>query len=198
VPGETGPRAPAPLPQEAGEPYRARLLTAHGTGAGVAGRRSRAVTTTGRTVGSRRPDAGERGRPDLLATLTAAAPHQRARGRDGTALRLRVEDVRLPVREGREGNLVLLAVDASGSMAARHRLREVKTAVLSLLLDAYQRRDKVALVTFGGRGATVALPPTASVEAAALRLRHLQAGGRTPLAEGLRRSRTRPGVRCWS
>jgi magnesium chelatase subunit D len=94
-------------------------------------------------------------------------------------------DVRLPVREGREGNLVLLAVDASGSMAARRRLREVKTAVLSLLLDAYQRRDKVGVVTFRGRDAEVVLPPTSSVEAAAARLRDLRAGGRTPLAEGL-------------
>jgi magnesium chelatase subunit D len=89
------------------------------------------------------------------------------------------------VREGREGNLVVFLVDASGSMSARARLREVKTAVLSLLVDAYQRRDKVALITFRGTGATVALPPTTSIEVAALRLRELHAGGRTPLAEGL-------------
>jgi magnesium chelatase subunit D len=170
---------------EPGAPYRARLLTAQGQGAGVAGRRSRALTSTGRTVGARPPAVGERGRPHLLATLTAAAPHQRARGRCGAGVRLTAGDVRLPVREGREGNLILFAVDASGSMAARQRLSEVKTAVLSLLLDAYQRRDKVGLVTFRGRVATVALPPTSSVEAAATRLRHLQAGGRTPLAEGL-------------
>ena len=89
------------------------------------------------------------------------------------------------MRAGREGNLVLLVVDASGSMAARQRLSEVKTAVLSLLLDAYQRRDKVGLITFRGREASLVLPPTSSVEAAARRLRHLTAGGRTPLAEGL-------------
>ncbi|GMA89040.1 hypothetical protein GCM10025868_42900 [Angustibacter aerolatus] len=134
---------------------------------------------------ARRPGVGERGRPHLLATLTAAAPHQRTRGRSGPGLLVTRDDVRLPVREGREGNLVLLVVDASGSMAARQRLRETKTAVLSLLLDAYQRRDKVGLVTFRGRTATVALPPTSSVEAGAARLRHLEAGGRTPLAEGL-------------
>jgi len=143
------------------------------------------MTSTGRTIGSRRPDLGERGRPHLLATLTAAAPHQRARGRHGKGLVVTETDLRLPVREGREGNLVLLAVDASGSMAARRRLREVKTAVLSLLLDAYQRRDKVGVVTFRGRDAEVVLPPTSSVEAAAARLRDLRAGGRTPLAEGL-------------
>jgi magnesium chelatase subunit D len=92
------------------------------------------------------------------------------------------------VREGREGNLVLFAVDASGSMAARQRMRAVKGAVLSLLLDAYQRRDKVGLVTFRGAGAELALPPTSSVEAAARRLASLATGGRTPLAAGLARA----------
>ena len=87
--------------------------------------------------------------------------------------------------EGRESNLVLFCVDASGSMAARKRMSEVKTAVLSLLLDAYQRRDKVGLVTFRGQAATLALPPTSSVEVAARRLEEVPSGGRTPLAEGL-------------
>ena len=75
-----------------------------------------------------------------------------ARGRRGVRRVRRREDLREPVREGREGNLVLFAVDASGSMAARQRMRAVKGAVLSLLLDAYQRRDKVGLVTFRGTG----------------------------------------------
>jgi len=97
-------------------------------------------------------------------------------------------DLREAVREGREGNLVLFAVDASGSMAARQRMRAVKGAVLSLLLDAYQRRDKVGLVTFRGTGAELALPPTSSVEAAARRLASLATGGRTPLAAGLARA----------
>jgi len=97
-------------------------------------------------------------------------------------------DLREAVREGREGNLVLFAVDASGSMAARQRMRAVKGAVLSLLLDAYQRRDKVGLVTFRGAGAELALPPTSSVEAAARRLASLATGGRTPLAAGLARA----------
>src|SRR5207248_8530308 len=97
-------------------------------------------------------------------------------------------DLREAVREGREGNLVLFAVDASGSMAARQRMRAVKAAVLSLLLDAYQRRDKVGLVTFRGTGAELALPPTSSVEAAARRLTSLATGGRTPLAAGLARA----------
>lgn len=65
------------------------------------------------------------------------------------------------------------------------RMSSVKGAVLSLLLDAYQRRDKVGLVTFRGTGADVALPPTSSVDAAAARLEELPTGGRTPLAAGL-------------
>jgi magnesium chelatase subunit D len=73
-------------------------------------------------------------------------------------------------------------------MAARQRMRAVKGAVLSLLLDAYQRRDKVGLVTFRGTGAELALPPTSSVEAAARRLTSLATGGRTPLAAGLARA----------
>ena len=100
---------------------------------------------------------------------------------------MRTTDLRKPVRHGREGNLILFCVDASGSMAARQRMREVKTAVLSLLLDAYQRRDKVGLVTFRGFDAQLALPPTSSVDIAAARLATLPTGGRTPLAEGLRR-----------
>jgi magnesium chelatase subunit D len=104
-------------------------------------------------------------------------------------LRVRVEDLRWQVREGREGNLVLFLVDASGSMAARRRMTATKGAVLSLLLDAYQRRDKVGLVSFRGTGAEVLLPPTSSVELAARRLTSLPTGGRTPLDAGLARAR---------
>ncbi|MEU6642468.1 magnesium chelatase subunit D family protein [Saccharomonospora sp. NPDC046836] len=171
----------------AGTPYRARLFTVGGTGAGAHGRRSRAVTDSGRTVGVRPPGVREGG-PHLLATVRAAAPHQRARGRVGTGLVLRAHDLRYALREGKEGNLVLFCVDASGSMGARSRMGEVKAAVLSLLLDAYQRRDKVGLVTFRAGVAELALPPTISVEAAAARLEALPTGGRTPLAEGLLRA----------
>ena len=79
-------------------------------------------------------------------------------------------DLRERRAEGRESNLVLFVVDASGSMAARRRMEAVKGAVLSLLLDAYQRRDKVGLICFRGAGAQVLLPPTSSVDAAARRL----------------------------
>jgi magnesium chelatase subunit D len=119
--------------------------------------------------------------------IAAKTAHDHESARPAPARRVTVApgDLRQAVREGREGNLVLFAVDASGSMAARQRMRAVKGAVLSLLLDAYQRRDKVGLVTFRGAGAEVALPPTSSVEAAARRLTSLATGGRTPLAAGL-------------
>ncbi|WP_289016715.1 VWA domain-containing protein [uncultured Aeromicrobium sp.] len=169
----------------AGEPVRARLLQVDGVGAGVSGRRSRAITDDGRRIGARTP-AGRSGSLHLVETVRAAAPHQHARGRaDGGRVLLRPTDLRVAVREGRESNLVLLCVDASGSMAARRRMEQVKTAVLSLLLDAYQRRDKVGLVTFRGASASLDLPPTSSVDVAARRLEELPAGGRTPLAEGL-------------
>jgi magnesium chelatase subunit D len=100
-------------------------------------------------------------------------------------LLLRAEDLRVAVHQGREANLVLFVVDASGSMAARQRMRAVKGAVLSLLRDAYQRRDKVGLITFRGDDARVALPPTGSHEVGARQLRELPTGGRTPLAAGL-------------
>jgi magnesium chelatase subunit D len=167
------------------EPYQARLLSVQAAGSGVAGRRSRALTEVGRVVGDRARVGHEPGKPHLLATIRSAAPHQQARGRSGPGLAVRTTDVRLAVREGREGNLVLFCVDASGSMGTKKRMGEVKTAIVSLLLDAYQRRDTVGLVTFAGATATVALPPTGSVETAVRRLESLPTGGRTPLAEGL-------------
>ncbi|MEU4111540.1 putative cobaltochelatase [Streptomyces sp. NPDC027717] len=178
--GGAGEQAPA----RAAEPFRTKALTVPGVGAGAAGRRSRARTERGRTTGALRP-RGALTKLHLAATVRAAAPHQRARGRSGPGLVLRRDDLRQAAREGREGNLVLFVVDASGSMAARQRMSAVKGAVLSLLLDAYQRRDKVGLVTFRGSAAEVALPPTSSVDAAAARLESLPTGGRTPLAAGL-------------
>ncbi|MER5634738.1 putative cobaltochelatase [Streptomyces nitrosporeus] len=174
-------------PVGASEPFRTRMLSVPGLGEGAAGRRSRARTEHGRTTGARRPE-GALTKLHLAATVRAAAPHQRARGRSGRGLVVRRDDLRQAAREGREGNLVLFVVDASGSMAARRRMGAVKGAVLSLLLDAYQRRDKVGLVTFRGTGAEVALPPTSSVDAAAARLESLPTGGRTPLAAGLLRA----------
>ncbi|WP_240135822.1 putative cobaltochelatase [Streptomyces sp. MUM 178J] len=168
----------------AGEPFRTKVLTVPGLGEGASGRRSRARTEQGRTTGARQPQ-GPLTKVHLPATLLAAAPHQRARGRSGRGLVVRRHDLRQATREGREGNLVLFAVDASGSMAARQRMSAVKGAVLSLLLDSYQRRDKVGLITFRGTEAELVLPPTSSVDTAASRLESLPTGGRTPLAAGL-------------
>ena len=147
--GGTGP-AGAGQPAAPGATFRVRRLEVPGIGAGAAGRRSRARGRAGRVTGSRQPPGPVR-QVHLTATLTAAAPHQVQRGRTGPGgLRLRREDLRETRREGREGNLVLFLVDASGSMAARARMGAVKGAVLSLLLDAYQRRDKVGMITFSG------------------------------------------------
>ncbi|WP_033317805.1 putative cobaltochelatase [Streptomyces yerevanensis] len=187
---EQAPTAPGggeQSPVRAAEPFRTKALSVPGLGEGAAGRRSRARTEHGRTTGARRPQ-GALTKLHLAATVQAAAPHQRARGRSGPGLVVRRDDLRQATREGRESNLVLFVVDASGSMAARQRMSAVKGAVLSLLLDAYQRRDKVGLVTFRGKDAEVALPPTSSVDAAAARLESLPTGGRTPLAAGLLRA----------
>ena len=167
---------------EPGVTFRVRVLTVPGVGVGSPGRRSVARISTGRTI---RAATAEGSGLHLLGTLTAAAPHQRHRGRRGPALVVHRTDIRSAVREGREANLVLFALDASGSMAARARMSAVSGAVLSLLLDAYQRRDKVGLVSFRGTDAQVVLPPTSAVDTAAARLRALPTGGRTPLAAGL-------------
>ncbi len=179
------PTAPAPTGVSgASDPFRVRLFAAQGVGRGASGRRSRALTERGRTVGTR-PRA--EGAIHLPATIRAAAPHQVARGRVDRLL-LTPADLRRSVTEGREANLLLFCVDASGSMAARKRMESVKTAVLSLLLDAYQRRDRIGLICFRGVDAELVLPPTSSVEIAAARLAELPHGGRTPLAEGLWRA----------
>ncbi|MCX5148439.1 putative cobaltochelatase [Streptomyces sp. NBC_00320] len=176
--------APEQAAVRAAEPFRTKMLSVPGLGEGASGRRSRARTAHGRTTGAQRP-RGHLTKLHLAATVQAAAPHQKARGRSGRGLVVRKDDLRQATREGREGNLVLFVVDASGSMAARQRMGAVKGAVLSLLLDAYQRRDKVGLITFRGAAAELALPPTSSVDAAAARLERLPTGGRTPLAAGL-------------
>jgi magnesium chelatase subunit D len=185
-PAGDGPGHAAPPPSTG---FRARRLEVPGVGEGAPGRRSRARTDSGRIV---RPTHGTPRRAvelHLPATVAAAAPHQGIRGRVGAGLVVERADLRRAEREGREGNLVLFAVDASGSMAARRRMAAVSGAVLSLLRDAYQRRDKVGLLTFRGTGAEVVLPPTSSVPAAQARLATLRTGGRTPLADGLLRAR---------
>jgi magnesium chelatase subunit D len=168
--------------EAAGPAYRPRLLTAPHRGPGAAGRRSTADTTSGRQVRDV-PVRDPRG-TGLAATATVMRSVRRAATGDGQP-GLRADDVRRSLRRGREGNLVVFAVDTSGSMGAAARVRELKTACLSLLLDAYQRRDKVAVVTFARHRAHVVLPPTSSVGRADRELAQVATGGRTPLAEGL-------------
>lgn len=120
----------------------------------------------------------------LDATIRAAAPHQVRRERDGLAIRIVSEDVREKVRERRMGSLLLFVVDASGSMG-NALMTETKGAVLSLLLDAYEKRDKVGLVAFRETSAEVLLPPTNSTELAHKLLEDLPTGGKTPLIHGL-------------
>jgi magnesium chelatase subunit D len=209
-------RSPSGAVAAAGTAYRPRTLriAARGEG-GHAGRRSPAFARRGRVVGSRSPQGKLSGAPHLFATLRAAldrAALDRATaggtaldgtaldgtalggtalggtvpGGAGAAVRVLPRDLRESVHVGREANLVLFVVDASGSMAARQRMTLVKTAVLSLLRDAYQRRDRIGMITFRGSDAEVVLPPTSSHEVGVQRLAALRTGGRTPLAAGLR------------
>ncbi len=154
------------------------------------GRRATTVsdTSAGRYVAARAPE-GSASDLALDATLRAAAPHQQTRrataGPDAMALFIEPWDVREKVRETHTGSLILFVVDASGSMGAQRRMVAVKGAVMSLLLDAYQRRDRVGLIVFRGTGAELLLPPTGSVEMAQWRLQEMPTGGRTPLARAL-------------
>jgi len=104
----------------------------------------------------------------------------------GLAASVQAADVREAVREVRSANLVVIAVDASGSMGAAERMEAATKAAVGLLVDAYQRRDLVSLVAFRGEGAEVILRPTSSVEVAKARLGATRTGGRTPLASGIR------------
>ncbi len=118
------------------------------------------------------------------ATLRAAAPHQRYRQAEGLAVAIESEDIREKIRERRIGNLLVFVVDGSGSMGTR-LMTETKGTIMSLLLEAYQKRDRVCMVTFKGKGAEVLLPPTNSMELAKRLLEDLPTGGKTPLCHGL-------------
>ena len=193
--GDTGPQDQY---FEVGNPFSVRSLPvkppdqrARPTG----GRRARTVsgTPSGRYISSGLPKDKA---TDLAldATLRAAAPHQILRretaasettGEDLPPLFIEPHDVREKARETKTGSLILFVVDASGSMGAQRRMVAVKGAILSLLLDAYQRRDRVGLIAFRGTGAQVLLPPTSSVDLAHTLLSEMPTGGRTPLSRGL-------------
>ncbi len=149
------------------------------------GRRSRTRTSSkaGRYVMS----SMERKTNDLAldATLRAAAPYQKRRTREDVAIVIEESDIREKIREKRIGNFIVFVVDASGSMGAGKRMIETKGAILSLLMDAYQKRDKVAMAAFKGDRAEILLPPTSSIELAHKLLEELPTGGKTPLPHGI-------------
>lgn len=124
----------------------------------------------------------------LDATLRAAAPYQRMRDHSECAVALTGQDLRFKVRENHIGATVVFCVDASGSMGARKRMKAAKEAILSMLLDSYQKRDRIGMVAFRGEKAETLLDITASVDLAEKRLQQLPTGGRTPLAAGLYQS----------
>lgn len=152
--------------------------------------RTRTKQKSGRCVGYQTIPPQRELIPDIALepTIRAAIIRQaiNRRGEISLPLHVCIEDWRYKRRERRMGNLIVFAVDASGSMGAAGRMREVKSAVLSLLLHAYQKRDQVALVAFRGQRGQTLLYPTSSVELASKKLEELPTGGRTPLADGLR------------
>ena len=172
--------APVPIQPPAAPPRDARPRNA-------SGRRATTLSEerTGRQIGVRRPE-GAIADLDVAATVLAAAPRQHDRG--AATFEIRASDVRVKQREAKASALVVFVLDASGSMGARRRMEATKGAVFSLLMDAYQSRDRVALITVRGAGATLALPPTRSVELAHCRLAELPTGGRTPLWAGIDRA----------
>ena len=138
------------------------------------------------------------------ATIRTAAPHQVDRDKGDRAFAIESQDIQDKVRVRKTADLILFVVDASWSMAAAERMEATKGAIMSLLMDAYQRRDMVGLIVFHKEHARVALPPTSSVELAKKALSDVPVGGKTPLSAGLllshelltRHMRAHPELRC--
>jgi magnesium chelatase subunit D len=173
----------------AAEPYALRRiqLKRDRQPAAASGRRQRArsETRSGRYARSRMPAGHMSTDIAFDATLRAAAPYQATRSKEGVSLAIAPQDVREKVREKKIGTTIVFVVDSSGSMGANQRMAATKGAILSLLLDAYQKRDRIAMVAFKGSEASVILPPTDSIELGKKCLETLPTGGKTPLAKGL-------------
>ena len=121
----------------------------------------------------------------LLPTIKTAALNQFSREKNDMIISVKNSDIREKKRIRKIGNTIIFVVDCSGSMGVAQRMRETKAAIISLLIDAYQKRDKVALITFKQNSAELILPPTSSVELAKKRLEIIPTGGKSPLAHGL-------------
>ncbi len=178
---------------EIGTPFKVKPIESHKdrTLRRGSGRRSR--TRVSQKQGRYVKSTMKRGRQDIAfdATLRAAAPFQKTRQvPHGMCVALKPSDVREKIREKKMGNFLLFLVDASGSMGAKGRMTASKGAILSLLLDAYQKRDKVAMISFRKTEAVVNLPVTSSIELAAHYLEQMPVGGRTPLSAGLDKAYT--------
>ncbi len=150
------------------------------------GRRTQTRTERkrGRYIQSR-PANGETSDIAFDATIRAAAPYQSERDKGDLAFAVRKQDLQRKVRVAKQSNLVLFVVDASWSMAVAERMSATKGAIMSLLTDAYQRRDRVGLVVFQKDRAMEVLPPTNSVQLAQKALSDIPVGGKTPLSAGL-------------
>lgn len=148
--------------------------------------KSRSNQKKGRAMGYLYPGRNLRTDVALDATIRAAAPYQAIRTKnDEVAFAIEFDDLRQKKRENRVGATLLFVVDASGSMAARKRMTAVKGAILSLLQDAYEKRDRIGMIAFRNNEAELILPVTRSIEAASKQLRDIPTGGKTPLADGL-------------
>ena len=176
---------------EPGEAYPVKKIelpkdTKMNTGSGRRSEIKNSISS-GRYVGSVFPGDKKMDKEDVAfdATLRAAAPYQMHREKTNVAIAIESEDIRRKIRERKVGNTIMFVVDSSGSMAASRRMVETKGAILSLLIDAYQKRDKVGLVAFRGDKAEILLEPTSSVELAKKQLEVLPTGGKTPLSKGL-------------
>jgi len=150
------------------------------------GKRATARTERSRGRYIRAFHAGRLSRDVALdATIRTAALHPQRREPGGMAVQVEPSDLHAKVRERRIGSLLLFVVDCSGSMGTQRRLLATQGAILSLLVDAYQHRDRVGLVTFREESAAVILRPTSSIELAKRAFQSLAAGGTTPLSRGL-------------
>jgi magnesium chelatase subunit D len=153
----------------------------------VNGRRSLTLTESGegKRAGQRIPDPGEALRPGSLAldaTLRAAAARSAAGGKP---FAVEKQDMRKAIRKRKGGNLILFILDASASMGCDERIECTREAACELLVDAYQKRDRVGLITFRDARAQLVLSPTSSLQLARMRLKEMGTGGATPLNHGL-------------